>query len=66
MSIASSPTGVPVSRRRATAVTSPSTTTVLENGEVTVTPPLAPTIGGTRHRFWALGRRDSARSGASR
>jgi PKD repeat protein len=52
VSIASSPTGVPVSLG-GDPVTSPSTTTVLENGEVTVTPPLAPTIGGTRHRFWA-------------
>ena len=53
ISVTSSPSGVPVSVAQHDRGSTPSTTTVMENGDVTITPALAPTIGGTRHRFWA-------------
>jgi glucose/arabinose dehydrogenase len=52
--VATTPAGISVSVGEEQA-TSPSTTTVIENSVVTVTPPLTPTVAGTRYRFstWA-------------
>jgi glucose/arabinose dehydrogenase len=49
--VATTPTGVHVQVGEAT-LTSPSTTTLIEGGGVTISPPLTTTISSVRHRFW--------------
>ena len=50
ITVNSSPTGVPIAVG-SDPVTSPSVTTVIRNGSVTIGPPLITTIGSERHRF---------------
>ena len=50
INVASSPTGVPISVG-SDPVVSPSSTTIIAGGSVSLGPPLATTIGGKRYRF---------------
>ncbi len=50
ISVDSVPAGVPIAVG-ADPVVSPSVTTVIRNGSVSISPPLVTNVGGTRHRF---------------